>query len=102
MLEMRKIYLDHMKKMFTMIGQTPEQAGQSAATVLKIETALAKAFMDRTLRRDPKNIDHKMALADIAVAPNFHLDRYFTGNALACIQKSSTWPTLIFSSRSML
>src|SRR5262249_62118396 len=50
----------------------------SAATVLRIETALAKAFMDRTLRRDPKNVDHKMTVAEIqALAPNFHLDRYF-------------------------
>ena len=78
MVAIRKGYVDHMKKMFTMIGQSPDEAAKSADTVLKIETELAKAAMDRTLRRDPKNIDHKMALADIeTAAPNFHLDRYF-------------------------
>ncbi|HLY98700.1 MAG TPA: M13 family metallopeptidase [Candidatus Angelobacter sp.] len=77
MLTIRKAFVDHMKKMFTMIGQTPEQASKSADTVLKVETALAKAAMDRTLRRDPKNLDHKMTLAEVsAMAPNFHLDRY--------------------------
>jgi predicted metalloendopeptidase len=77
MVAIRKGYLEHMTKMFTMIGQTPEQAAKNAATVMQIETELAKASMDRTLRRDPKNIDHKMALADIeTAAPNFHLRRY--------------------------
>jgi predicted metalloendopeptidase len=77
MVTVRKAYADHLRKMFGMIGQTPEQAAKSADTVIKIETALAKASMDRTLRRDPKNVDHKMTLAEVtAAAPNFHLDRY--------------------------
>ena len=78
MVTIRKAFGDHMTKMFTMIGQKPEQASQSAATVLKIETELARAAMDRTLRRDPKVLDHKMTVAQIeAQAPGFHLDRYF-------------------------
>jgi putative endopeptidase len=78
MVAIRKNYADHMKKMFVLIGQTPEQAAKSANTVLKIETELAKAAMDRTLRRDPKSLDHKMTVAEIeTAAPNFHLDRYF-------------------------
>jgi putative endopeptidase len=78
MIAIRKGYVDHMKKMFAMIGQSPDEAAKSADTVLKIETDLAKAAMDRTLRRDPKNLDHRMTVADIQkAAPNFHLDRYF-------------------------
>jgi putative endopeptidase len=74
----RKAFVDHMKKLFSMIGQSPEQAAQSADTVLKIETELAKAYMERTLRRDPKNRDHKMTVAQAeTLGPNFHLDRYF-------------------------
>lgn len=77
-LEIRKAFVDYMTKMFTMIGQTHEQAAKNAATVMKVETELAKAAMDRTLRRDPKNIDHKMTVTDIqALAPNFHFDTYF-------------------------
>ena len=78
MVAIRKTYLDHVAKMFALIGQSQEQAKQSADAVMKIETELARAAMDRTLRRDPKNLDHKMTLADIeAQAPNFHLSRYF-------------------------
>ena len=77
----RNGFVDHMKKMFAMIGQSPEQAAQSADAVLKIETALAKAFMERTLRRDPKNRDHKMSVAEAeALGPDFHLGRYFAAS----------------------
>src|SRR5579862_2780638 len=49
-----------------------------AENILRIETALAKAEMDRTERRDPKNRDHKMSRDEaVALGPNFHLDRYF-------------------------
>src|SRR5690242_17007905 len=77
----RKSFVDHVTEMLTFMGQSPEQAAQSADTVLKIETELAKAFMERTLRRDPKNRDHKMTVAEAeALAPNFHLDRYFAAS----------------------
>jgi endothelin-converting enzyme/putative endopeptidase len=78
MVAIRKTYTDHVAKMFTLIGQPPEQAKQSADAVMKIETELARAAMDRTLRRDPKTQDHKMTVAEIETqAPNFHLNRYF-------------------------
>jgi len=77
----RKAFVDHMKKLFSLIGQSPEQSAQSADTVLKIETELAKAYMERTLRRDPKNRDHKMSVAAVeGLGPNFHLDRYFAAS----------------------
>jgi putative endopeptidase len=80
-LAIRKAFVDHMKKLFSLIGQSPEQSAKSADTVLKIETELAKAYMERTLRRDPKNRDHKMSVAAAeALGPNFHLARYFAAS----------------------
>src|SRR5665213_1990420 len=38
-------YVDHMKKMFTLAGDTPEQAEKEASAVLKIETAMAQASL---------------------------------------------------------
>ena len=76
--EMRKNLTDYITQVFTLAGQTPEKAAESAKTVLRIETELAKAEMDRTLRRDPKNRDHKMTTEQASVlAPNFYLTRYF-------------------------
>jgi putative endopeptidase len=78
MTEMRKHLVEEVTQMFTLAGQSPTQATESAQTVLRIETALAKDSMDRTLRRDPKTRDHKMTReAAVAMAPNFYLDRYF-------------------------
>jgi putative endopeptidase len=78
MVEMRKHLVEYATQVFTLTGQSATQAGDSAQTVLRVETSLAKASMDRTMRRDPKNRDHKMARdAAVALAPNFYLDRYF-------------------------
>jgi len=78
MAEMRGHLVEYATQVFTLTGQSTQQAGDSAQTVLRIETALAKASMDRTARRDPKNRDHKMTRdAAFALARNFYLDRYF-------------------------
>ena len=79
MAEMRKHLTEYATQMFTLAGRSPQQAADSAQTILRIETALAKASMDRTLRRDPKNRDHKMSRDQAAtLASNFYLNRYFT------------------------
>jgi putative endopeptidase len=77
--ELRKALVEYATQVFTLTGQSSQQAGDSAQTVLRIETSLAKASMDRTARRDPKNRDHKMSRdAAEQLAPNFYLERYFT------------------------
>jgi endothelin-converting enzyme/putative endopeptidase len=78
--EMRKHFVDYAAELFTLAGQTPQQAAASAHTVLVVETLLAANSMERTKRRDPKNRDHKMTRDEaIALAPEFSLDRFFTG-----------------------
>jgi putative endopeptidase len=75
---MREHLVEYVTQAFTLAGQTPQQAADSAQTVLRIETALAKASMDRTARRDPKTQDHKMTRDEaVALGPNFYLNRYF-------------------------
>jgi putative endopeptidase len=79
MKEMRQHLVEYVTETFTLAGRTPQQAADSAQTVLRIETSLAKASMDRTARRDPKNRDHKMTRDEaVALGPNFYLNRYFT------------------------
>jgi len=77
----RQHFVDYMTEVFTLASKEGMQAGapaQEADAVLKIETALAKAQMDRTSRRDPKNRDHKMSRdAAVSLASNFYLNRYF-------------------------
>jgi putative endopeptidase len=75
---MQQHLVEYVTETFTLAGRTPQQAADSAQTVLRIETALAKASMDRTARRDPKNLDHKMSRDEaVTLGPNFYLNRYF-------------------------
>src|SRR5271169_2631717 len=77
--EMRKHLIEYATELFTLAGQTPQQAASSAQQVLLVETLLAADSMDRTKRRDPKNRDHKMTRDEaLALAPDFYLNRYFT------------------------
>jgi predicted metalloendopeptidase len=79
--ETRQKYLEHVQKMFELVGDKPDLAAAEAQTVLAVETGLAKPSMDRTARRDPKNLDHKMEVTEIAAAaPNFELTEYFAGS----------------------
>ena len=52
------------RRSFELAGDKPEVAAAEAKTVLAIETGLAKASMDRTVRRDPKTRDHMMQVKE--------------------------------------
>jgi endothelin-converting enzyme/putative endopeptidase len=79
--DLRKHLLDYITEVFTLAGQSPAQAADAAQTILRIETALAKVSMDRTERRDPRKRDHKMTREEaVALAPDFHLDAFFTAS----------------------
>ena len=77
--EVRKQYLAHVANMLKLTGESQAQATADAAIVLQIETDLAKAAMDAVKRRDPKNINNKLTLAQIQkLAPSFDWQRYLT------------------------
>jgi putative endopeptidase len=79
MTKIRGQYVEYITQLFALSGQTPEQAADSAKTVLRIETALAKAAMDRTARRDPKTRDHKMSSEEASrLTANLQLARFLT------------------------
>jgi endothelin-converting enzyme/putative endopeptidase len=76
--EIRERYLQHVQKVFELLGDAPDKAKQEAATVMAIETTMAKASLTRVERRDPYNITHKMKVADLKqLAPNFDWTAYF-------------------------
>jgi putative endopeptidase len=74
----RQQYREHVIKMFTIAGDSPEQAAKEADAVIKIETALAKASTSRTALRDPENRYHIYTVADFQkLAPDFDFAVYF-------------------------
>jgi putative endopeptidase len=82
--ELRKQYMEHVQKMFQLLGDAPDVAAKEAQTVMRIETALAKGSQTRVERRDPKNLDHKMASGDLEkITPDFGWPAYFSKVGLA-------------------
>ncbi|HEY7391406.1 MAG TPA: M13 family metallopeptidase [Bryobacteraceae bacterium] len=75
--QIRAKYLEPVERMLTLAGEPAAQAKADAAIVMQIETALAKGAMDAVRRRDPKNLNNKMSLAQVkALTPSFDWDRY--------------------------
>jgi predicted metalloendopeptidase len=77
-IDIRQHYLEHIKKMFTLVGDSAENAPRHAQMVVDFETILAKDSMDRVSMRDPNKIYHILTRAQLdALAPNFPWEAYF-------------------------
>jgi putative endopeptidase len=63
--KIRQAYVDHIANMFRLMGENDSQAGTDAQKVMTIETSLAKASLDITSQRDPKNVYHITSLTDL-------------------------------------
>ena len=75
--KLRDDYAKHAAKMLELLGDSAEQAATEAATVLRLETALAKASMSNVDLRDPVKTYHKMKIADAqALTPGLSWDSY--------------------------
>lgn len=77
--EIRKKYLEHLRKMFVLVGESEKQAAAHADVVMKMETSMARSAMENVKRRDPKNLNNKMTMQQVqALTPSFNWKRYFT------------------------
>ena len=75
--EIRQKYLLHVANMLKLLGDSPEAARKEADTIMRIESALAKASLTRVERRDPHKLFHKMdrkALQELT--PDFEWNAY--------------------------
>lgn len=74
--EIRQKYVEHLRKMFALLGT--KDADAAAASVMALETALAKGSQDVVTRRDPSKIYHRMTVAEAAkLSPSFDWKAYF-------------------------
>ena len=78
--DIRAQYEQHVANIFDLLAKAQGTTGDSkakAAAVLKIETAIAKAAMDRVARRNPENRDHPMTTNDLpGLTPNFEWNAF--------------------------
>jgi endothelin-converting enzyme/putative endopeptidase len=82
--ETRARYLEHVARMFELLGDAAAATKTEAQTVMQMETALAKASLTRVEKRDPYKLFHKITRAKlVAMTPSFGWSAYWKAIGLA-------------------
>jgi putative endopeptidase len=82
-LEIRAKYVDHVARVFVLLGDKLAAAKAEAGVVMAIETALAQASLTRVEKREPHNLFHKLNAAQVAqLTPSFDWAAYWSGLGL--------------------
>jgi endothelin-converting enzyme/putative endopeptidase len=75
--ELRKQYGEHMSKMLQLLGTPADQAAAGSATILRVETELARPQLNVVERRDPAKVNHRIKRRDLeALMPGFSWAEY--------------------------
>ena len=78
--EKRQKYELHIARMLQFIGETPEQAKESAGKILSLEIELSKPRLDRVERRDGRLQYNPMTIAELQkITPLINWENYFSG-----------------------
>ncbi len=81
--ELRRKYVAHVQNMLQLLGDRPDVAKREAATIMDIETNLAKASLTRVEQRDPYKLFHKVDFKGLqALTPGFGWAAYLKGSGL--------------------
>ena len=64
--QIRRDYVAYMTKVLSLAGASPQQALKQAGDVMAFETALAKASMGVTERRDPLKVYHLVPISEVS------------------------------------
>ena len=82
--QIRDQYVEHITKMFELLGDTEEKSSAEAKQVLAFETELAKSSKSRVELRDPEANYHKMSGSDLAkTTAGFDWSTYFQSIGLS-------------------
>lgn len=75
----RKAYIEHVAKMFKLLGDDDAIAQKNAKTIMKIENQLAEASYTMLEQRDPQRNYNKMTVDELSkISPEFNWKNYFT------------------------
>ena len=85
--QIREAYVQHISKMFELLGDTPTNAAKEAGIVMNIETIFAKASMTQTEQRDPHAVYNIKSIRELnALTPDFSWPQYFAAVGLPKIK----------------
>ncbi|MDF2436939.1 MAG: peptidase [Bacteroidota bacterium] len=78
-LGIQKAYVDHVAKMFELLGDKKDVAEKEAKVIFNIESTLAKASMTKVELRDPEKQYNKKTNKELSeLSPNLNWNLYFT------------------------
>jgi endothelin-converting enzyme/putative endopeptidase len=84
---LREAYADHVAQMLSLAGETPHAAIKDAKTVMRLETALARASLTRVEMRDPAKLHHSMSVDALhKLSPQFDWSVYLRARGLATVK----------------
>jgi endothelin-converting enzyme/putative endopeptidase len=84
--KIREKYVTFIEALLALQGQSVPDAHRDAATILRLETAMAQAQMDNITRRDPNNLNNRYTLAQVKeLVPAFDWDSYLRGIAAPAV-----------------
>lgn len=80
----KKEYTDHIGRMFECLGNAPESSKANAATIMKIETELAKHCQNAVEQRDPQKQYNPFTKESLKkMSPNVNWEAYFGSIGIA-------------------
>ena len=75
--KLRGQYVTHVAKLLTLLGDEPAKSDSEAKAILALETGLAKASLTNVELREPKNVYHKMSVAEAhKLTPHLRWEAY--------------------------
>ena len=101
--EIRKRYVQHVQRMFQMIGESGPDAQADARTVMAVETDLAKASLTMVEKRDPYNLKHKLTREQLAqLTPEFDWEAYLKNVGAPAFQELNATEPKFFAAMNTL
>ena len=86
--QIREAYVNHIAKMFELLGDEPAQAATEAKTVMDIETKLAKVSMSQVDQRNPYAVYHMTAVTELdKTMPNLTWSQYLTDRGQGTVKQ---------------
>jgi putative endopeptidase len=77
--EIRTAYVEHLKKVFGLLGNSPTETVAKASRIMDLETKLADASFSRLEERDPEKNYNKKSFGDVVkLFSSFDLGSYFS------------------------
>ena len=99
----REKYLEHLARVFGLAGDDATEAAIEAKAVLRIETLLARASLDPSARRDPKNLDHMKSVEELrSLVPSILWPEFFRTVGISGIQQLNVAEPDFFSALNSL